>query len=371
MRSIRNIETPWAPYALMVSRDGTRIAMGGGCCYGHGGIILLGLDRWQPRPLDWNAVPWVDRERMVSLTSFPSSVPAVSSLCFSDDDRFLAVSMWGDSCPPAMLFEVHGTKLRPGPVFKHQGNPINRSGFGITTGVLLHERRIITRSHDGDPEGADVLSVAHVPAASDVRASNELQYLTHNRLVVVRDTAITEAGGSRGVLRRQADGSYAQIFATEGLALRDLRIPEKPLSVVQVEDCPRITAIAALPGNQGFVSGGSQGQIDRWSWDGAWRQQRLRASTTPQGPAPPPVRGNGESIVAIVSTGGTHDVVAVSRGGDLLVLKSENDWVCERLPEPGSPRSLAAHPVEPWIAVGIKQRGCGDPRGVVAILSIE
>ena len=88
-------------------------------------------------------------------------------------------------------------------------------------------------------------------------------------------------------------------------------------------------------------------------------------------PGDPGIRGPVQRIEAVASVAGSHDLVAVTRGGDLLVCKSEKDWVCQRLPEPGSPRSLAAHPVEPWIAVGIKQRGFEDPRGAVAILAIE
>ena len=184
MRSVRNSETPWAPYAAMFSRDGSRLTTGGGCCYGHGGIILVDLDRWQSRSLDWRTVPWVDPEQIHSLTSFPSSVPTVSSFCFSDDDRVLAASMWSHcGCPPAMLFDVDGTELHPRQVFGYDGVDLATTsedrkwpfaGFASPTGVLLHEGRIMTRLHGGDPEGTGVLPLGQLPAGREIPASGSL-----------------------------------------------------------------------------------------------------------------------------------------------------------------------------------------------------
>ena len=41
MRVVRTLRTPWAPYSVMFSRDGTRLAVGGGSWYGNGVILLL------------------------------------------------------------------------------------------------------------------------------------------------------------------------------------------------------------------------------------------------------------------------------------------------------------------------------------------
>src|SRR5262245_24261693 len=103
----------------MFSRDGSRLAIGGGSWYGRGGILLLSLDGPGMGSLRWAEVPWVDADDIGSLTSMPSSVPTVSGVCFSDDDRFLAASMWSatQKYAPTMLFGVDGTELRPREVF--------------------------------------------------------------------------------------------------------------------------------------------------------------------------------------------------------------------------------------------------------------
>ena len=92
--AIRNIETAWAPYTLMFSRDGSRLAVGGGSWYGNGGIVMHRLDRMESAALRWKEVPWVTVRDIGSLTTIPSGVPTVSGVCFSDDDRYLAASMW-------------------------------------------------------------------------------------------------------------------------------------------------------------------------------------------------------------------------------------------------------------------------------------
>jgi hypothetical protein len=88
---VRDIETPWTPYAVTFSRDGSRLAMGGGSWYGEGGLMLVGVDDDRAELLSWADVRWylMDEQR-----SHGPRTASVSGLCFSDDDRFLAASMW-------------------------------------------------------------------------------------------------------------------------------------------------------------------------------------------------------------------------------------------------------------------------------------
>lgn len=375
---VKTIKTPWAPYAATFSRDGTRLAFGGGSWYGHGGIELLALNDGRTGVLQWTKVQWIDQRRIHSVTSWPTSVPSISGLCFSDDDRVLAASMWSSShhYAPTMLFAVEGIELSPVQVFDNDAmDPFIEahgpvwSFRGTPTGVLLHEGYVITRQHNTAPDGTQVIILNPIPTSIDIPASGHMQHLTHSRLIVVHDTVITEAGGSRGVWRLQADGTHAPAPATEGLALRSLRQPKAPPAVVPAADCPRVTAIATLPGEQGFVTGGNQGQIDSWSWDGAWRQRRIRAAV--DHPRSAGRLGEPESIQAIVTRAGTHDLAAVSWAGDLLLRRAGDEWECHQLTERGSPRSLAAHPTKPWLAVGIKQGGFDKPQSVITILEIE
>jgi hypothetical protein len=43
MKITEIISTPWAPYALQFSNDGSRLAIGGGSWYGNGGIKIVDL----------------------------------------------------------------------------------------------------------------------------------------------------------------------------------------------------------------------------------------------------------------------------------------------------------------------------------------
>lgn len=378
---------------MTFSRDGSRLAMGGGSWYGHGGIILLDIERDRARWLDWMDVPAVaaklTRRPNPTHTTSPTVVPTISCLCFSDDDRYLAASMWSSSqhYAPTMLFEVDGLTLRTREAFKYSGKAtltwdgetIADIERGTPTGVLLHHRHLITRQHRTDPDGQHVLVVDRLPSRLDLPAANQLQHLTHYRLVVVHDTVITEAGGCRSTSALQPDRTYALVPATEGLALRDLRIPDAPLTIVPVHDCVRVTAIAALPGNDGFVTGGSSGQIDKWSWNGRWHQQRLREAVTPKNAraqraaqwAAARAERLPERIVAIVTLADSHDLVAVSAEGELLILRASGEWESTPIPLRGSPRSLAAHPHQPRVAVGMKQGGCGKPESVVGLFDVR
>ena len=77
MRLIKAIRTPWAPYALTFSRDGTRLAFGGESWYGHGGITVLRLEDGRIESLDWATVPWVVAGGIHSVVSAPSGVPSI------------------------------------------------------------------------------------------------------------------------------------------------------------------------------------------------------------------------------------------------------------------------------------------------------
>jgi hypothetical protein len=215
----------------------------------------------------------------------------------------------------------------------------------------------------------DVLILDRLYGGLDVRAANHTQHLTHSRLVVIRDTVITEAEGRYGHPLRS---TAAPVPIPKGLEMRDLNDPDAPPRRVPVSDYPRITAIAASPGNQGFVIGGNQRQIDEWWWDGAWQRRQLRAPDAPNRmPQGGPVEGLAfPGIQAIVTLAGSNTLVAVSADGQMFVRSPDGEWGSEQLPQPGKPRSLAAHPTRPWVAVGIK-RGRRDVKSVVVILDIE
>ena len=91
MRVVHTIQTPWAPYALTFSRDGTRLAIGGGTWYGGGGIMLVDGRTLQP----------------VSDAVLDLGQPTVSGVCFASDDSHVIAATWQSS-------------QRSGPVLVHE-----------------------------------------------------------------------------------------------------------------------------------------------------------------------------------------------------------------------------------------------------------
>src|SRR4051812_30455168 len=99
MRALRTIETPWAPYSVTFSRDGTRLAVGGGSWDGEGGGMLADLASGEAEVLE--------------MATSRGARLSVSGVCFSPDDRHLAASTWssGHHYGPTLLFAVGGLKL--------------------------------------------------------------------------------------------------------------------------------------------------------------------------------------------------------------------------------------------------------------------
>jgi hypothetical protein len=142
--------------------------------------------------------------------------------------------------------------------------------------------------------------------------------------------------------------------------------------VVPAPDCRRVTADGARLSGEAFVTGGLDGELDLWSPDGAWKQQRLRAATNRVAPDHPDLdltwaTYTPNSIVGICSLADGDHWACVSAGGEICLWDRATQIQSWDLPEAGSPRSLAAHPDRPWIAVGIKKGGFGRPQAAVLL----
>ena len=354
MRVLRTVSTPWTPYSVMFSRDGTRLAIGGGVFYGNGGILMVDLASESTELFRCEGLPHAQDDW----------VPAVSGVCFSDDDQYLAASSWRGrhGYAPAVLFEVSGLTL----THRSTLNDVPQ-GFNVCpTGILLFEEYTITRNHRALP--AEALVVRESPQELGNRANNTAQHLTNSHLVVARGQVITAGRG----LPPTWGSVYEEYWRTlidfresgraidEGLISVSLTPEQRTPQLIPVHACREITAIAATSDGKGFVTGGLEGELDAWSWEGRWRQERLRQWTW-----------DSPAVRAICYLCEGSQWISVSSNGKFDLMARNAPVASWQLPTPGWPRALAAHPHRNWIAAGMKQGGSGSPHGAVDLIEIE
>jgi hypothetical protein len=286
VRILHTIPVPWTPYAVTFSRDGKRLAIGGGTYMGNGGIIIRNLSDGAEEPLRWqdyldtpllfpDVRPYLDpvtggpldaltllrfhlraasqagATSREALTAFMrrfgpnlrwSGIPTISSLAFSDDDQLLAASIMtcGRGWLPPMILNVDGTRLTLRTLFTEERRP-----YDFHNGILFHGNRLIVRRDTrlGDSRGP--FSV-HSLSPELNAASGRFDHLTHTHLIVRADSAITPTVG-----RSRLQGGYClAVLGWDGTSSNQMLRG-------------RATAINNTPG-AGFITGGSRrtGPVD-------------------------------------------------------------------------------------------------------------
>jgi hypothetical protein len=355
LRILGAISTPWTPYSVVFAHDGSRLGIGGGAWYGFGGVLLVSLATHEQ-------------------TLYPGGEPlkeTVSGLCFSSDDRHLVASTWSSShhYGPVLVLRACGSNVESvGKLDFHYGDPI---GHPCPTGVLLHGGYAITRNHTAWLD--DVIGALELPANLEVATGPVAHRFRHSGLVVLDRQVITGGGGS-GTSQWRRDLGFGETGkAADGLVVATLGPVEPKVNVVPVRDCRRVTAIARLGSSGDFITGGLDGELDSWSPHG-WVQHRLSGRTVRPYVRDPRVvwaAYTPDSIIGICGLRDGKSWVSVSAGGELRLFKEQGLLGSWDLPVAGSPRSVAAHPEQPWIAVGIKQGGFGEAKSTVVLVDME
>ena len=280
MQLVDTIRVPRTPYGSTFSHDGARFAIGGGTWYGNGGIIVRALQDGTDVTLHWedfrdNAMLFPEPFRiaveiyMDNWTRFDRpyaiGLPAVSSLCFSDDDRYLAASMWRArwSYAPAAVFGTGTIQLTLEAVI--EGQPAN---YVLHTGVVMHRGHIVVRRHVWDAwnqQQAAWLAVHPLPLLSS-SANGGNDHLTHSRVVVRRGAALTS-----GAAFATSDRARHRLIANA--------LDGAGAEHIEVSDTRGVSAISACREDDRFISGGFDGEIDLWQWDSGWHSTRVRQRT--------------------------------------------------------------------------------------------
>lgn len=357
MRISSRFQVPWTPYSLAFSCGGERLAVGGGSFYGRGGVLLV--DRASGRDVCFDCA------------SLPEA-PTISGVCFSGDDLYLVASSWTSShhLGPTLLFQVFEERIELQEKYvQPYTDPI---GDPCPTSVLLYGQCVITRSNAAIAE--DVISYWEPRQLEGSRLGGWSQHRASGRMIVVRDEVMTGGGGSRNLVEWRADmGKRESGKSVDGLLAVPIGDTESPGRTIPVRSCRRVTAIGLCAIEDEFITGGLNGELDRWAWDQDWKQTRIQGSTKckrRQLPGSAWATYKPSSVVGISTLSCGKKWMSLSAGGELRLWESDRLISIWEIPELGSPRCISAHPTKQEVAVGIKKLGEPNPEAMVVCIEV-
>lgn len=371
MRELYRIPLPWTPYTVAFSHSGDYLIAAGGTWYGGGSLLVLCIrsgDMWSAQltaePSGEAAV--ISKEGPPKMRSQHWG-PTVSGVCIDASERYVVASTWTARHhygPTYILGFDHG-KLAHRATLSHQW--IDPIGDPCPTGALLFNQRIIVRSNTSKLE--DVFAVVTPPDGILIETNGIPRHLTSSRLAIARGMLITGGGGSGMVAWRRDMGTIEDGKACSGLAILDFGQSVEKTRVIQVTSCSTVTAISADQGGDTFVTGGLDGEVDRWAWNGFWTQHRLQGAYEGEKPRSPNVSSwvayKPSSIVGTCHMAEAGRWLTVDAGGEVGLWATDECHTVWSVPHAGSPRSIASHPSKPWFAVAVKAGFLGEDSAVI------
>ena len=330
-----------ACYAVAFSSDGDRLVAGSGWYYGDGSISFL-------RPDGRGIVNQIDLAGLLPDAGEQLDLVSVSGLCFDGYDRFLAVSLWlhEHRYYPGLLFRIENDDLVPflsGLDSREVRERLNILNRGYATGVRLHEGKLIVRRSSTENE----MSLTAFPVPSDVATGGIDHSLTSSRMAIINGAAVT--------------GMEESLLVT-GLG-------EAGRTSSELISSPHeggVSAMVAHPDGRQLITGGKDGSIAFWNviaeknGSPAMKMQALRPfDALPHGCGDTPAGTHlysGASIVGMCFMHDAQHLVTVYASGYVRIWKGEEVALEWMLPA-GSPRSVAAHPSDPLLAIGCKSPG--------------
>jgi len=216
------------------------------------------------------------------------------------------------------------------------------------TGVIINEGIVIVRNSASVI--TDVITTFNrKELLGDYR--NQYPYHTSSRLIIIKESAITGGGG---------------------MINQSLNETDKGIEIIPIKDCGGVTAISKRP-NDCFITGGSDGEIDKWEFDNIWVQQRLRESKTKPEPKNRAIiwgTYKPSSIVGICTLDKTQYWVAIDASSGLQLWENDKLIKYWQLPYNGTPRSIAANPENSIVAIAIKDGGFTSPKSKVVLIDL-
>lgn len=206
------------PYALAFSPDGTKLAVGSGCLYGHGGLSLVDIATGTDSTIRFvtdqsHQGPHASGFADMPVAEFDggSRSLTVSGVAFDGSGDYVAACAWGRSKSrgSAFLFRTAGHSL------DHQFT-FDDNDRGAPTGVAFMDGRLHFRNMARRLE--DVFFSYDLP--SDVDTETALAHRSHARVARVQQQLVTGGGGSLALRTwTPADGWQESNKATTGLVV--------------------------------------------------------------------------------------------------------------------------------------------------------
>ncbi len=330
---IQTIETAQTPYTVTFSANAQLLAYGDGFFYGGGRVVCLKPGAGVVAELVWEDV-LPDEMKFVT----------TSGLCFDGSNDFIAVAAWRDrhGYYPAVVCRVADGRIVPFMSGLDSAETVGRliaRACGYATGAVFCDGKLVVRRSAEEPELA--LSAYALP--SEVVTERIPYHLSSMRLTPLGGGVLTGFGDELLVTDAKVDGTVR----------------------VRVLECPhegRVEAIARNAAGDMVVTGGHDGSVCVWEASGdSEGLPDLRGLSTLSGGSDTAKRSqpsgthvyDGVSITAACFLGEDNNFATTDASGRVRVW-GDDGLVMEWSVPTGSPRSIAASPDSPLLAVACK-----------------
>lgn len=364
--------TPHAAYGAAWSPDGTRLAVCGGFLYGGGFLRVLDGARRTCSELSGKSL-------LIALGDAPETAGVgviLSSLCWDDAGGVLlasACSYKWDARPP-LLFDFDGDSglsVRGAPGAGAEGS---WNVDGHATGCWLHRGRTVLRS--ATQELSQCLTVIASPLTEGLHACERRSALQNARLAVI-DDVVYSPKNMRRVYSDSGTGppltatsEWRLVLDPHGLAHVDLAASGASPGLAPLPYGERVYAVVRDPRSAVIFGGLSDCTIVCWNVLARGVVERAGSWVHPRGADPRDgILVRGITALCFLSDGET--LVSADRAGAVRLWRGGKLVASAQIPDGYSPRSLAAHPTAPRVAVGCKSPRHGYLPGAVFLVSLE
>lgn len=376
IKTLEKIKVNLTPYTVTYSSDGNLLAYGEGFYYGCGNIVCV-------KPGTGIKAKLFDNSKLESLNE--DNTFTVSGLCFDSTNQYLATSAWQSShCYyPAMIHKLNEDQIIQVESFddvEPSQEHYDLEYRGYATGVAIVEGKIAIRRSCCVEHTITV----HSPQ-SEFKCNQYSNHLASRRLAVLSDKLVTGCHRPR-VTTQEFHGSTMQFIhfgdGRESISSNLLFKSIDGIEDSQIVGVPHVvSAICANADGSEMITGGADGSIILWKYRNPLKLKLIDEEILDKKELIPACQKNscldspghtydGNSIVAVCYLNDSQYWASAEASGHLKVWH-EDKILCDWHSDSGSPRSIAANPVNKHLAVAFKSmQSSKGKQGIVEIFDL-